>query len=162
MTVFSTRAILVLRILVNLGKEVSQMAFDLIPNRLFSFPMNPSIWSDDNDWSASTLTTNGLSVSEDEKSVYVEAALPGIDPKEVEITFQDGYLWIRGEVKEEENDKKKKYYRQSSKSFSYRVAVPGDIDGNVEPTATSKHGIMTVSFAKSPKVQPKKIQIKAQ
>ena len=138
------------------------MAFDLIPNRLFSFPSMriPSIWNDEDEWLTNSTTGSGLSVSEDEKNVYVEASLPGIDPKDVEITFQDGYLWVRGEAKEEESDKKKKYYRQSSRAFSYRVAVPGEISEKVEPTASSKHGVMTVTFAKSPKTQPKKIQIK--
>lgn len=139
------------------------MAFDLIPNRFFTFPtMRMPSWSDEDDWLTTTATTaSGLSISEDDKHVYVEAAVPGIDPKDVEITYQDGYLWIRGETKEEEKDKARKYYRQSSRSFSYRVAVPGDINEQVEPEASSKHGVMTVSFEKSPKKQPKKIQIKA-
>jgi len=119
----------------------------------------PSIWDDEDEW-LKPVSSNGLSISEDEKNVYVEASLPGIDPKDVEMTFQDGYLWIRGEAKEEETDKKKKYYRQSSKAFSYRVAVPGDVDEKVEPIASSKHGVMTITFSKSPKTQPKKIQIK--
>ena len=139
------------------------MAFDLIPSRLLSFPsfQMPSIWNDEDNWITAPSTGSGLSVSEDDKNVYVEAALPGIDPKEVEITFQDGYLWIRGETKEEEKDKARKYYRESSKSFSYRVAIPGEISENVEPEASSKNGVMKVTFAKSPKKQPKKIQIKA-
>lgn len=139
------------------------MAFDLVPSRLFSFPSMrlPSIWGDEDEWLNTPTSGNGLSISEDDKNVYVEASLPGIDPKEIEITYQDGYLWIRGEVKEEETDRKRKYYRQSSKSYSYRVAVPGDIDEKVEPDASSKHGVMTVTFAKSPKTLPKKIQIKA-
>lgn len=139
------------------------MAFDLIPSRLLSFPSMrmPSFWNDEDDWLTTPATPSGLSVSEDENNVFVEAALPGIDPKDVEITFQDGYLWIRGESKEEEKDKAKKYYRQSTKSFSYRVAVPGEINEDVEPEASSKNGVMMVTFAKSPKKQPKKIQIKA-
>jgi HSP20 family protein len=139
------------------------MAFDLIPSRFFSFPMmkTPSIWNDEDDWLTTTTTPSGLSVSEDDKHIYVEAAVPGIDPKDVEITYQDGYLWIRGETKEEEKDKARKYYRQSSKSFSYRVAVPGEINEKIEPEASSKHGVMTVTFEKAPKTQPKKIQIKA-
>ncbi len=139
------------------------MAFDLIPSRLLSFPSMrmPSIWDDEDEWFTTPSTSSGLSISEDEKNVYVEAAVPGIDPKEVEITFQDGYLWIRGETKEEEKDKARKYYRESNKSFSYRLAVPGDINEKVEPTATSKHGVMIVKFEKSPKMAPKKIQIKA-
>ncbi len=139
------------------------MAYDLVPSRLLSFPslQLPSIWNDDDNWLTNPSSPSGLSVSEDEKKIYIEASLPGIDPKNIEITFQDGYLWIRGETKEEDKDKGKKYYRQASKSFSYRVAVPGDIDNSIDPTATYKHGVMTVAFMKSPKSQPKKIQIQA-
>lgn len=139
------------------------MAFDLVPNRILSFPSVslPSIWNDEDDWMTTPSTPSGLSVSEDEKKVYIEASVPGIDPKNIEMTFHDGYLWIRGEMKEEEKDNKRKYYRQATKSFSYRVAVPGDIDASQEPEATYRHGVMTVSFAKSPKAQPKKIQVKS-
>lgn len=137
------------------------MSYDLIPSRLLSFPSMqlPSIWNDDDDWLTAPSSPSGLSVSEDEKKIYIEASLPGIDPKNIEITFQDNYLWIRGETKEEEKDKNRKYYREATKSFSYRVAVPGDVDSSVDPTATFKHGVMTVAFIKSPKAQPKKIQI---
>jgi HSP20 family protein len=139
------------------------MAFDLIPSRLLSFPSMrlPSFWNDEDEWLTTPSTSSGLAVSEDEKNIYVEAHVPGIDPKDIEITFQDGYLWIRGESKEEEKDKARKYYRESSKSFSYRVAVPGEVNEKVEPEATSKNGVMTVTFAKAPKTKPKKIQIRA-
>lgn len=121
-----------------------------------------SLWDDD-DWiSPVTSTPGGLSVSEDEKNVYVEAALPGLDPKQIEITFEKGIVWIRGEAKEEEENDKKKYYRQSVRSFSYRVSVPGEIDHNVDPQATYKHGVMKVIFPKSPTSQPKKISFKAE
>ncbi len=140
------------------------MAFDLVPSNIFSFPSLriPSIWNEDDEWLTTSSSPSGLSVSEDEKNVYIEAALPGIDPKNIELTFQDGYLWIRGEEKEEEKDKNRKYYRHSVKSFSYRAAVPGEIDNNQEPTASYKHGVMRVTFVKSPKLQPKKIQFKSE
>lgn len=139
------------------------MAYDVVPSRLLSFPSLslPSFWNDD-EWMTTPSSTGGLSVSEDDTNVYVEAALPGLDPKDIEITFQDGYLWIRGESKGEESDKKRKYYRHSSKSFSYRVAVPGDIDHTHDPKATYKHGVMSVTFMKSPKAQPKKINIQVE
>ena len=139
------------------------MALDLIPRRLLSFPSLslPDFWDEDEEWFTSPSTQSGLSVYEDDSKVYIEAAVPGIDPKNVDITYQDGYVWVRGETKEEEEDKKKKYYRKASRSFSYRVAVPGDVDTTKDPEATYKHGVMTIVFAKSPKAQPKKIQIKA-
>ncbi len=138
------------------------MAFDLVPNRLLSFPSisMPSIWNDEDEWITAPSTPSGLSISEDENKVYIEASVPGINPQNIDVTFHDGYLWIRGETKEEEKDKNRKYYRQATKSFSYRVAVPGELDASQEPNATYKHGVMTVTFQKSPKVQPKKIQVK--
>jgi HSP20 family protein len=139
------------------------MASDLVPKRLLSFPSFslPNFWDDEEDWFTVPSTQSGLSISEDDKKIYIEASIPGIDPKNVDITFQDGYLWVRAETKEEEEDKKKKFYRRASRSFSYRVAVPGDIDTNQEPEATYKHGVMTIAFAKAAKAQPKKIQVKS-
>lgn len=138
------------------------MALDLIPRKLLSFPSLslPNFWDEDEEWLTSPSTQNGLSIYEDGSKVYVEAAVPGIDPKNVDVTFQDGYVWIRGETKEEQEDKKKKYYRRASQSFSYRVAVPGDVDMSKEPEATYKHGVMTIAFTKSAKALPKKIQVK--
>lgn len=121
----------------------------------------PGFWDEDDDWLSAPSTQSGLSVYEDEEKIYVDAAVPGIDPKDVEVTFQDGYVWVHGETKEEERDQKKKYYRKASSSFSYRVAVPGDVDTNHDPEATYKHGVMTITFAKSQKAQPKKIQVKS-
>lgn len=140
------------------------MAYDLIPRNLLAFPSVhiPSVWNDEDDWLTAPSSPSGLSVSEDDKKVYIETAIPGIDPKNIEITTHDGYLWIRGETKEEEKDKSRKYYREATKSFSYRVAVPGDIDNSIDPVATYKHGVMTVAFIKSPKSQPKKIQIQSE
>lgn len=138
------------------------MSLSLIPKRWLSFPnlSLPDFWDEDEEWITTPSTQSGLSVYEDENKIFIDAAVPGIDPKDVEVTFQDGYLWIRGETKEEESDKKKKYYRRASQTFSYRVAVPGDVDESREPEATYRHGVMTIAFTKSPKAQPKKIQVK--
>ncbi|GIK84192.1 MAG: hypothetical protein BroJett025_08140 [Patescibacteria group bacterium] len=137
------------------------MSLDLVPRRLLSFPsMVPSIWDNDDDWFTAPSTQTGLSISEDEQKVYVEAALPGINPDNIEVTYQDGYVWIKGEQQEEESDKKKKYYRKASNAFSYRVAVPGEVDLNKEPEATYEHGVMKVSFMKSEASKPKRIAIK--
>lgn len=138
------------------------MTVSLTPQRFFTVPAFPFSdgWKDAEDWLSEPVAQGGLSISEDEKHVFVEAAIPGIDPKDVEITYQDGVVWIHGEVREEEHDKKRKYYRHASRSFSYRVSVPSDINQSADPEATYKHGIMTVTFEKSPKVLPKKISVK--
>jgi len=136
------------------------MALDIIPGSFWNFPSIkfPSFLSDDEDW-VPAANPSGLSISEDDKHVYVAAAMPGIEEDDIEITFNKGILWIKGEANEEDGDKRK-YYRRSTRSFSYRVGVPGDIDASLEPEATYKNGMMTVAFAKSPTSQPKKIAIK--
>jgi len=128
----------------------------LIPSALWRFP---SLFEEEEGLFPSATTISCLSISEDDKNVYVEAAVPGIDPKNVDVTFNKGVLSITGEKTEEE--KKKKYYRKASSSFSYRVLVPGEIDPNKEPKAEAKNGVMTVTFTKIAQSQPKKIAVKA-
>jgi HSP20 family protein len=121
----------------------------------FNFP-----FLEEEPWELEARQQSGLSVSEDQNHVYVEAHLPGLNPDQIEVTFDKGILWVRGEKKEEEEDKKKKFYRKASSSFSYRVHIPGGIDEKKEPEATYKDGVMKVTFAKSSQNQAKKIQVK--
>lgn len=134
---------------------------NLVPRSFFS-PRFPSFWDDEDSMLSPLSITqdSGLTVSEDDKNIYVEAAVPGLDPDKVEVTYDKGVLWIRGNQEQEEKDDKKKYYRKASSSFSYHVAVPGKIDEQAEPNAVCKNGVMRVTFAKVPEVQPKKITVK--
>lgn len=133
------------------------MVKSLLSTRFFPLP---SVLEDE-DWPLGIQDQSRLSISEDDKNVYIEAHVPGIDPSDIDVTFHDGYLWIKGETRENEEDKKRKYYRRSLRSFSYRVAVPTDVDTVKTPAATCKNGVMTVTLPKSPKTHPKKITVKA-
>lgn len=140
---------------------------NLVPHSFFDFPAfrMPSVFDDVDEFlNFPEMTTqgpqSGLSVSEDDKHVHVDAAVPGMDPKDIEVTFDKGVLWIRGQAKEEEKNEKKKYYRRAQRAFSYRVAVPGDIDSKVEPQTSYENGMVRITFAKSPQTQPKKLTIK--
>src|SRR3989338_7108827 len=108
----------------------------LLPQSCWRFPT--LLEELDEELLPSTTTISGLSISEDDKNVYVEAAVPGIDPKNVDVTFNKGILTISGQKEEEE--KKKKFYRRASSAFSYRILVPGEIDPNKEPKAEAKNG----------------------
>lgn len=136
------------------------MSNGLVPANFWTFPAlrMPSLMEDLLDETAMETSLNGLSVSEDNERVYVEAALPGIDPKEIEVTFDNGILRVNGAAKEEE--KGKKYWRKATSSFSYRIAVPADVSPAQEPEATYKNGMMRVAFKKSMPSKPKKIAVK--
>lgn len=135
------------------------MANMLAPRSFWTFPSvrMPSLVEDLLDETAMDTTPSGLSVSEDGGNVYIEAALPGIDSKDIEVTFENGILHISGEAKQEE--KEKKYYRKATSSFSYRVAVPREVSPKTEPEATYKNGMM-VTFKKTAPSKPKRIAVK--
>lgn len=107
------------------------------------------------------ISSSGLNVYEDKNSVFVEAALPGISPDDdVEVTFDQGVLWIKAERKEEKGDHDKKYYRKAKRSFSYRVSVPGNIDLKQEPEASFSDGLIKIIFLKREESMPKRISVK--
>lgn len=116
----------------------------------------------EDDWDLQEFSSpSGLSVSEDDENVYIEAAMPGIRNDEIELIFDKNVLWIKGEKREEVEDKKRKFYRKAMRNFSYRISVPGDIDETKEPEAICKNGVLKVSFKKAKKGSTsKKILIK--
>lgn len=117
----------------------------------------PNIWDDD-DWAASPASDN-LDVYETDEQVTVKASVAGVDPDKVDITFEKGILTVTAR-EEEESSEGKKYYRKSSRSYAYRVAVPGNIDLSKEPEAKVTHGVVTVTFTKAEEAKPKKISVK--
>ncbi len=114
----------------------------------------------DNKWFNEHSEGSGLTVSEDDHHVYVEASVPGVKADHIEMTFDKGILWIKAEDKEEHEDKKRKYYHRAQRSFSYRLAVPGLLDEHKTPEAVVKDGVLKVTFVKTQKVEPKKIQVR--
>lgn len=118
----------------------------------------PSIWEDE-DWGTSVPGSDNLDVYETKDEVVVKANVAGIDPDKVEITFEKGVLTISGQEETEEKEGKK-FYKKATRSYSYRIAVPGNIDASAEPEAKVNHGIVSVTFKKAEEAKPKKITIK--
>ena len=118
----------------------------------------PNIWEDE-DWVVAASGPENLDVYDTRDEVVVKANVAGVDPDKVEITFEKGILTLtaREEVEEKED---KKYYKKATRSYAYRVAVPGNIDLSIEPEAKVNHGIVSVTFKKAEEAKPKKIMIK--
>lgn len=104
-------------------------------------------------------SNSGLSVYENKKHVFVEAALPGLDSSEVSISIDKNILVIQGEKKEEKKDKDLTFHKKSLRAYSYRVSVPGNINEAKEPKAKYSKGILTITFDKKSGRKPKKIPI---
>ncbi|MGQ3686366.1 MAG: Hsp20/alpha crystallin family protein [Candidatus Loosdrechtia sp.] len=102
-----------------------------------------------------------IDLSETADSVIVKAEVPGIDPKEIDISIQDSILTIKGEKKEEKEEKGKTFYRIERRygSFSRSIDLPASIDPN-KVTAEYKNGVLEITLAKKEEVKPKQISVK--
>jgi HSP20 family protein len=119
----------------------------------------PNMWDEEDNLSTSTNTT--LDVYETDNEVVVRANVAGISEDKVDITFEKGILWIRGEEVAEEKQDDKKYYHKASRSYSYKIAVPGNIDMRTEPDAEVENGVVRVVFKKAEEAKPKRIAVKS-
>ena len=93
-----------------------------------------------------------IDVSETEKEIQVTAELPGLEEKDVEVTFADGTLTIAGErktEKEEKDDEKTFYVKERSYgSFKRMLAIGDDVEeGKIK--AEFKNGVLTVVLPKA-------------
>ncbi len=110
-----------------------------------------------------TLIPN-LDMREDGSSITIEAELPGLDIKDVELTVENGVLSISGEKKLEKREEKSDYHLMERRygRFERALRLPESIDENKIEAKFDK-GILRVTLQKKPEAirQQKKIAIKA-
>lgn len=106
--------------------------------------------------------TQGLNLYETEDKIVAEAAMPGIPEDKIDISYEDGIVRISGvkEEKKEEKEGKKRYLMSSmSSSFNYSFRLPEGLIRDEEPEALVENGVLTLTFAKVERKEPKKIKI---
>ena len=92
--------------------------------------------------------------------LHVRVALPGVDPKDVEVTVSDDHLTIRGERKAKTDAKDGgRYVREFAYgSFERTLALPDGIDpGKVQ--AKFANGMLDLTMPTPVAVVPKKVEI---
>jgi HSP20 family protein len=109
-----------------------------------------------------TVWTPRVDVEETAKEILVKADLPGVDPKDVEVTVAEGALILKGEKKEAKEETTKNYHRVERFVGQFYRAIPLPAGADAEKvTATSSKGVITVTIPKTPEAQPKTIAVKA-
>lgn len=105
--------------------------------------------------------TPKVDIYEDEEGIALRFELAGVEPKDVDIRFENGVLTLRGERKLEREDTKDNYHRVelSYGTFTRSFSLPGTVDAE-KIRAESKNGVLTVHLPKKPEAKPKSIQVK--
>lgn len=99
-------------------------------------------------------------VWEDEKNVYVDLALPGIDPEKVDIVVEDNFLKVSGTIEEKKEEKKETYYRKEIRRGAFKKVIPLPTKVTEDgATASYKDGILHVILPKTKQEKVKKIKI---
>ena len=106
--------------------------------------------------------TPAVDVKEEGKRFLITADLPGVDPKDVEISMHNGMLSIQGARKEEKKDEKDGYRRveRFDGSFYRRFMLPETADPD-KITARAKNGVLEIEIAKTKEVHAKKIKVES-
>ncbi|HLW64328.1 MAG TPA: Hsp20/alpha crystallin family protein [Gemmataceae bacterium] len=136
--------------------EEARKEFDDVFQRLFRHHLAP------NGEGAALAWSPRVDVSETDKEFVVKADLPGVDPKDVDISIRDSVLTVKGEKKTEKEEKKENFHRveRFQGSFYREIPMPSGVDES-SISATTAKGVVTVTIPKKPEAQPKKIPLKA-
>jgi HSP20 family protein len=106
--------------------------------------------------------TPALDMTETDQAYKISVELPGIDPNDVEVTFDDGLLRITGEKKDEREANERGFHlsERSYGAFERAIALPSAANPE-KIDAKFRNGLLTVTIAKDgePKRNVRKISI---
>jgi HSP20 family protein len=104
--------------------------------------------------------TPSVDVSETEDAYVIEADLPGLDKKDIELSVHDTVVTIKGERKSEKEEKGDKYHRieRSHGVFQRSFNLAGGFDGE-KVEADFRNGVLRVTLPKREEAKPKQIDV---
>jgi len=100
-------------------------------------------------------------ISETKDKLLIKAELPGLDPKDINVSVSGDLLTIKGEKKKEEEEKDEhyhfmeRYYGSFQRSFRLPVNVQSD---KVE--AIFDKGVLNITLLKKEEAEKKEIEVK--
>ncbi|MFP4573563.1 MAG: Hsp20/alpha crystallin family protein [Desulfobacterales bacterium] len=104
-----------------------------------------------------------VDVSENKKTITVEAEIPGMDKKDIDLSIDNGrYLHIRGQKSRENKEDRKGYYRveRSHGYFNRTIELPAAVDES-EVDAKYRRGVLKVKLKKRKSSDAQPIRIKS-
>ena len=103
-----------------------------------------------------------VDIKEDNDQYLIHADIPGVDPKEIEVSLENGVLTIKGERKSETREEREGYKRveRVRGTFFRRFSLPDTADSE-KVSARSKDGVLEISIPKQEKASPRRISVKS-
>ena len=101
-----------------------------------------------------------VDIREEDKRFVILADIPGVDPKDIEVSMDKGVLSIRGDRKSETHEEGNAFKRveRSHGAFRRSFALPDSADAE-GIAASGKHGVLEISIPKKAELAPRKIAI---
>jgi HSP20 family protein len=101
-------------------------------------------------------------VYEDANNFYVQLALPGMEPNQIDVQVENNVLCIKGERKCEPSGEVTWYAHEFPYGpFSCSFRLPSYVDHG-KSTASYTQGVLTVMFPKHEEARPRRIMIEGQ
>jgi len=101
-----------------------------------------------------------LDIYPTDREWVIRAAVPGVDPNAVEVTFDGGQITIKGEIKPPADARPESYWRLENfyGRFSRQVTLPDDAQGE-QANAQFVNGMLTLTVPKAQPAKPKSVKI---
>ena len=127
-------------------------------NRLFESRVGPA--GEDSSTVVTSHWMPAVDIREETDRFVLYADVPGVDPKDIEVTMENGVLTIRGERKLESEEEREGYKRteRARGTFYRRFSLPDSADPE-RVSARGKNGVLEVTIPKHERVQQRKISV---
>lgn len=93
-----------------------------------------------------------MEVRETDAGYRVSLELPGMDEKDIEVSYADGMLVVRGEKRTETEDRERTVTERRYGRFERRVALP-DAE-HARANATFDRGVLTIDVPRAAEAEP--------
>jgi HSP20 family protein len=138
-----------LRVLSNLQSEMNRLFSDFGGATMNAPMTQESMW------------TPVADVLETADEYRIMVALPGVDPKDVDLRLDGTLLTVSGQRRSDDVKEEQTYNREMAYGPFHRAFTLPASAGTAEIRADSRHGLLHITVPKSPSAKPKQIAVKA-
>lgn len=98
---------------------------------------------------------------EENDQIIVQADIPGIDPKNIEINVSENYINLRGHIEKNRDISEENYHCTERRygSFNRNISLPGSVD-HKKAQAENKNGVLEIRVPKLEKEIEKTTHLK--